>query len=79
MDDLLAILRSGDPTLPETRLALHEQIIAADMAKTMELTRRTLDAAAWMKRYVQGVLGVDSTGNTSDADGTESKAPGGTG
>lgn len=36
----------------------------------MRLTRRTLEAAGWMKRYVQGVLGVDATGEAKECANT---------
>ncbi|RVT47827.1 type III-B CRISPR module-associated protein Cmr5 [Rheinheimera sediminis] len=45
--------------------ALHQRIIEADAAKTMLLTRQALDASGWLKRYVQGVLKVDATGESS--------------
>lgn len=37
--------------------------IQADLVQTMHLTRRALDASGWLKRYVQGVLKVDATGD----------------
>lgn len=64
LEDLLRVLRAADTTDAADYRALHQEIIAADLARTMDITRRTLDAAAWMKRYVQGVLGVDATGST---------------
>ena len=72
-EEHLAVLADLRQVLYETRIsnatdgpALHQAIIAADLAQTMLLTRRTLEAAGWMKRYVQGVLGVDSTGDTKE-------------
>lgn len=42
--------------------SLHQSVIAADVTQTMLLTRRALEAAGWIKRYVQGVLKVNATG-----------------
>ena len=36
----------------------------------MNLTRRSLEAGAWIKRYVQGVLRVDATGDQAAEDET---------
>lgn len=72
LDDLLQVLREGGSTRKTNRNELHGEIIAADLARTMELTRRSLDASAWMKRYVQGVLGVSATGDDTLADGADS-------
>jgi len=71
LDDLLGVLRHIGTTGAATREALHQEIIGADLAKTMELTRRTLDASAWMKRYVQGVLGIGATGEDVQGDSEE--------
>jgi CRISPR-associated protein Cmr5 len=38
----------------------HQQIIASDLADYQHLTRRTLDAAGWFKRYAQGILRVEA-------------------
>jgi len=56
LDDLAKLLdnMSGEK--------LHENVIAADLSQTMLLTRSSLEAAGWIKRYVQGVLKVDATG-----------------
>ena len=62
LGDLQQVLRAADATDKDNGKDLHGQIIAADLEATMLLTRRSLEAAGWIKRYVQGVLGVDSTG-----------------
>lgn len=41
--------------------AFHKTIIASDLADYQHLTRRTLDAAGWFKRYAQGLLGAEAT------------------
>lgn len=74
LDDLVEVLREGGASTAQDHKALHQEIIAADLARTMELTRRALDAAAWLKRYVQGILGVDATGNAPEQD-AESPGP----
>ena len=71
LDDLLQVLREGESTQTTDGSALHREIIAADFARTMELTRRALDASAWMKRYVQGVLGLSATGDNTAEDGAD--------
>ncbi len=71
LDDLREVLHAVGATTAADRDALHQHIIHADMAATMRLTRHSLAACGWMKRYVQGVLGVDSTGasiNETEAD-----------
>ena len=65
LDDLLDVLKSGGTTQAADRGAFHGEILAADLAKTMKLTRHALDASAWMKRYVQGELGITATGDTA--------------
>ncbi|MFZ1575894.1 MAG: type III-B CRISPR module-associated protein Cmr5 [Chromatiaceae bacterium] len=72
LNDLRSVLHAARATDADSGQALHTQIIAADLEATMLLTRRTLEAAGWIKRYVQGVLGVDATGEAvaDAADGT---------
>lgn len=71
LDDLLALLRTLGASDATNRTQLHEQIIAADLAATLLLTRRALEASGWMKRYVQGALGIDATGEASDGGGSK--------
>ena len=42
---------------------LHQAIIESDVDQTLILTRRSLEAGGWLKRYAQGVLGVSATGD----------------
>lgn len=67
LDDLNAVLQAGG-TLNATD-ALHQAIIAADLNQTLKLTRHALEASGWIKRYVQGLLRVDATGNNTDHSG----------
>lgn len=64
LDDLAQVLRASGEGACADRNALHRTVIGADAVKTMHLTRRALEASGWIKRYVQGVLKVDATGDT---------------
>lgn len=63
LNDLNQVLRESHATNTDNGNALHQQIIGAGLDRTMQLTRRALEAAGWINRYVQGVLRVDATGN----------------
>lgn len=70
--DLAALLcHSGAVTSTDPQV-LHQTVIAADLAATLLLTRRALEASSWLKRYVQGALGIGATGETHEPEG---KAP----
>ena len=79
LDDLNAVLRAAGavPTTTADGRALHDLIIGSDLTDTMNLTRRSLEASAWIKRYVQGVLRVDATGDQTaeDEDGPRGDGP----
>lgn len=60
LDDLAAVLGEANGQ------ALHGKVIATDLAEYQHLTRRTLDAAGWFKRYAQGVLGAKTTDGESE-------------
>ena len=80
LDDLNAVLRAAGAVpagTADTGPALHDLIIRSDLTDTMNLTRRSLEASAWIKRYVQGVLRVDATGEQVAED--ETPAPYGSG
>ena len=62
LDDLQAVLRAAEATSAADGPGLHREVLDADLARTMILTRRSLEAGGWLKRYAQGVLGVDATG-----------------
>jgi len=74
LGDLRQVLYAAGATSADNAQALHAQVIAADLGETMRLTRRTLEAAGWIKRYVQGVLRVDATGEAVTGDHND--APG---
>ena len=60
LNDLAATMHAADGCTATTGTALHQEIIAADTAATMRLTRSALEASGWIKRYVQGVLGEET-------------------
>ena len=66
LNDLNAVLRAAGATITSDGTALHQIVIGSDLNRTMLLTRRSLEASGWLKRYVQGVLGVDATGADTD-------------
>ncbi|MBK1642964.1 type III-B CRISPR module-associated protein Cmr5 [Chromatium okenii] len=69
LDDLNFVLRAGETLNVPNCNALHQAIIAADLNQTLKLTRHALEASGWIKRYVQGLLRVDATGNNTDNSG----------
>ena len=72
LDDLNAVLRATDaiPAATADGSAFHGLIIGSGLTEIMHLTRRSLEASAWIKRYVQGVLRVDATGEQAVEDET---------
>ena len=68
LDDLCTVLRSAEATTSADGPGLHQEIIASDLDQTLILTRRSLEAGGWLKRYAQGVLGVDATGERTIRD-----------
>lgn len=74
LDDLCAVLQTAETTTAADGPGLHQEIIASDLDRTLILTRRSLQAGGWLKRYAQGVLGVDATGErTADDDPSSGK------
>lgn len=63
LDDLAAILQAGGSHADANPDLLHQSIIAADLQQTLRLSRAALEASAWIKRYVQGVLRIGATGD----------------
>jgi len=55
LDEIADVLGEGDGE------AFHLKIISSDLGDYQHLTRRTLDAAGWFKRYAQGLLGAQTT------------------
>ena len=65
LDDLCVVLRAAETTAAADGPGFHRDIIGSDLGETLILTRRSLEAAGWLKRYAQGVLRVDATGSLS--------------
>ena len=63
LDDLNAVLCAARATTTVDGPELHRAIIDSDLDRTLILTRRSLEASGWLKRYAQGVLGVSATGD----------------
>lgn len=68
LEDFAAVLRSAGAMDSDDPRALHKRVIDANLNDTLLLTRRALEAAGWMKRYVQGVLRIDATGTAEGED-----------
>ena len=62
LEDVHAVLRAAEATTAADGESLHEEVIESGLDRTLILTRRSLEAGGWLKRYAQGVLGVDATG-----------------
>ncbi len=75
LDDLRAVLHARGVTTARNGDDLHREIIGADLARILQLTRSALEASGWLKRYAQGVLRVDATGERTDteADGADTR------
>lgn len=68
LDDLNAVLDAARATTAGDGQGLHETIIGADLHRTLNLTRHSMEASGWLKRYVQGVLRVGATGEDDEED-----------
>ena len=68
LDDLNAVLQSAKAVASTSGSELHAKVIKADLLETMQLTRHSLDASAWIKRYAQGLLKRDGD-DKRDAEG----------
>ena len=70
LEDLRVVLCSTGSTSAKDGSSLHDEIIHAGNLETVMIhTRRTLEAFGWLKRYAQGVLRIDATGEeTSDGE-----------
>ena len=69
LEDLNAVLIKSGVVSTTDSSVLHELVVQSDLAGTMNLTRRSLEASGWIKCYVQGVLKLDATGNCVGEDG----------
>lgn len=68
LNDLTAVFKQVDTTLENITdgEALHKVIIELDLYQIMCMTREALEIAGWLRRYVQGVLKIDATGESID-------------
>lgn len=67
LNDLAIVLhRSAGRSGNADGESLHRLAIGASAAQTMQLTRHSLEASAWIRRYVQGVLKLSATGDEAD-------------
>ena len=57
LDDLNAVLRAAKVVDTADGKQLHSEVIdSGDPRRWMQLTRHSLEASAWIKRYAQGLL-----------------------
>ena len=69
-DDLAQVIRAGAYDFPhpstndlgENGKALHRHILESNIQQLTHLTRIALDASGALRRYVQGVMHIDATG-----------------
>lgn len=68
LKDLTAVFKQVDAKLANIANgeALHDAIIQSDLHQIMRMTREALEIAGWLRRYVQGVLKIDATGEVND-------------
>lgn len=71
LDDLRKVLHATRVTTAQIGSDLHQEVIRADLARTMLLTRRALEAGGWIKRYVQGILRLGATGDPEESEDLE--------
>ena len=60
LDDLAAVLKAGDATTANNGEQLQQSAIAASLTDYRLLTRETLVAAGWLKRFGQAYIKKDS-------------------
>ena len=68
LDDLNDVLRATAATTTENGKALHQAIIESDLQEAVNLTRRSLEASSWIKRYAQAVLDAATPNERNDDD-----------
>ncbi|EKO3657852.1 type III-B CRISPR module-associated protein Cmr5 [Vibrio metschnikovii] len=76
LEDLTAVFKQVDAKLANIANggALHDAIIQSDLHQIMRYTREALEIAGWLRRYVQGVLKIDATGEVIDESPNELEA-----
>ena len=69
LQDLNAVLQAAGVVDTTDGTAFHNEIIGSDVEQSMQLTRHSLAASAWIKRYAQGLLEPDhATDRSSDTE-----------
>ena len=68
LDDLNAVLRAAQATTTEDGPALHDAVIGSGLQEAVNLTRWSLEASGWIKRYAQAVLDA-KTSSEQNTDG----------
>ncbi|MDP5213947.1 type III-B CRISPR module-associated protein Cmr5 [Pseudoalteromonas tunicata] len=68
LEDLTLVFKQVDAKLANIANgeALHKEIIESDLYQIMRMTREALEIAGWLRRYVQGILKIDATGDVND-------------
>ena len=56
----------GDFKHVQNNEKFHGKIIDSNLTQIMRYTREALEIAGWLRRYVQGVLKIDATGEVND-------------
>jgi len=75
LDDLQSVFQHIHASADKTRDRFHKNILKSDLQQHMAHTRLALEIAGWLRRYVQGVLKVDPTGERQDEHRDEEAEP----
>lgn len=75
LEHLISVLgyTDSDNVSSDTISKFHKQIYESSITEYQILTRKSLEASAWIRRYTQALLEKDSSNNSSDDNGQESK------
>ena len=76
LEDLTAVFQQVGAKLANIAdgEALHGEVIKSDLYQIMRMTREALEIAGWLRRYVQGVLKIDATGEIADVNPNAAEA-----
>lgn len=69
LDDLNAVLHAAQATTTENGRELHDAVIASGLQEAVNLTRRSLEASGWIKRYAQALLPASGERNADGDSG----------
>ncbi|MFM2476485.1 type III-B CRISPR module-associated protein Cmr5 [Celerinatantimonas sp. MCCC 1A17872] len=64
LEHLITVFRNIDDDFKNIQKIedFHQKIIDSNLTQVMRYTRESLEIAGWLRRYVQGVLKLDATG-----------------